>query len=98
MLPLNPRPEHYMFLLAVSKDNHAGSLISGARLFKGAPSTYTKSNAQGKSTETPHPQDALSSEDDLRPHTQQNCSSERQRSSPRLWLVFAKREVLYCAI
>jgi hypothetical protein len=24
MLPLSPRPEHYMFLLAVSKDSHAG--------------------------------------------------------------------------
>jgi hypothetical protein len=59
MLPLIPRPEHYMFLLAVPKDNYAGSLIPGARLFKTAPSTYAKSNAQGKCTETPHREDAL---------------------------------------
>jgi hypothetical protein len=27
MLPPNLCPEHYMFLLTVSKDNHAGSLL-----------------------------------------------------------------------
>jgi hypothetical protein len=34
MLPLNLRPEHYMFLLTVSKDSYAGSPATGARLFK----------------------------------------------------------------
>jgi len=33
MLPLNLRPEHYMFLLTVSKNSYAGSRVPGARLF-----------------------------------------------------------------
>ena len=61
-------PEHCKFLLAVSKDNFV-ALCSGS-LFKSAPSTNVKSNAQRKCKETLHPRSLLPSEDYLCPRTQ----------------------------